>query len=280
MKLPKFKNKAEEIDYIVANKEMLIATKKMSNKHTDAIHFIPTIDKTETSKAVISSSDDPFFKNNEEPIEEPTRLKARLVLNTTRIMDSHFDVHIDGLWNKTLKEQRLLYLLQEHDMSFEGIISDNIKTSVELLDWSSVGIKAAGQTQALIFDVEIPEERNEFMFEQYKNGYVKNHSVGMRYVKVELAVNDERYPEEFKIWNKYIDQVVNRKDAEAVGYFYPVLEAKLIEGSAVPMGSNYATPVLSIEEKNIQPSDNDTEKTEPSIVDTQIKSNSLFINLL
>lgn len=101
----------------------------------------------------------------------------------------------------------------------------------------------------------------------------------MRYVKVELAVNDERYPEEFKVWNKYIDQVVNRKDAEAVGYFYPVLEAKLIEGSAVPMGSNYATPVLSMEEKNIEPSNNDTQKEEPSNVDTQ-KPNSLFINLL
>lgn len=268
----KFNSKAEEIDYIVANKEMLIATKKMSNKHTDAIHFTPTIEKNDASKVSKSA-------NYEEPIEEPTRLKARLVLNTTRIMDSHYDVHIDGLWNKTLKEQRLLYLLQEHNMTFKGIISDNIKTSLELLDWSSVGIKAAGQTQALIFDVEIPEERNEFMFEQYKNGYVKNHSVGMRYVKVELAVNDERYPEEFKIWNKYIDQVVNRKDAEAAGYFYPVLEAKLLEGSAVPMGSNYATPVLSIEEKNIEPSINDTQKNEPSIVDTQ-KPNSLFINLL
>lgn len=275
----KFNSKAEEIDYIVANKEMLIATKKMSNKQTDAIHFTPTIEKNDTSKAVYNGQNGNGLLDYEEPIEEPTRLKARLVLNTTRIMDSHYDVHIDGLWNKTLKEQRLLYLLQEHNMTFEGIISDNIKTSLELLDWSSVGIKAAGQTQALIFDVEIPEERNEFMFDQYKNGYVKNHSVGMRYVKVELAVNDERYPEEFKIWNKYIDQVVNRKDAESVGYFYPVLEAKLLEGSAVPMGSNYATPVLSIEEKNIEPSIDDTQKNEPSIVDTQ-KPNSLFINLL
>jgi len=275
----KFNSKAEEIDYIVANKEMLIATKKMSNKHTDAIHFTPTIEKNDASKAVYNGYDEPMFNNSDELIEEPTRLKARLVLNTTRIMDSHCDVHIDGLWNKTLKERRLLYLLQEHNMTFKGIISDNIKTSLELLDWSSVGIKAAGQTQALIFDVEIPEERNEFMFEQYKNGYVKNHSVGMRYVKVELAVNDERYPEEFKVWNKYIEQVVNRKDAEEKGYFYPVLEAKLLEGSAVPMGSNYATPVLSIEEKNIEPSVNDTQKNEPSIVDTQ-KPNSLFINLL
>lgn len=273
----KFNSKVEEIDYIVANKEAVIATKKMSNKQCDAIHFVPTFLQLSTNKHYHENGIQPEL--NYEELDEPTRLKARLVMNTTRIMDSHCDVHIDGIWNKTLKEQRLLYLLQEHEMSFEGIITDNIKTSLEFLDWSNVGIKAAGQTQALIFDVEISEERNEFMFDQYRKGYVKNHSVGMRYVKVELAVNDERYPEEFKCWNKYIDQVVNRKDAEEKGYFYPVIEAKLIEGSAVPIGSNYATPVLSLEEKDLEPSENDTQKIEPSTIDTQ-KTNSLFINLL
>jgi hypothetical protein len=37
------------------------------------------------------------------------------------------------------------------------------------------------------------------MFNQYAKGYVKEHSVGMRYVKLELAVNsDSKYDAEEK----------------------------------------------------------------------------------
>jgi hypothetical protein len=57
------------------------------------------------------------------------------------------------------------------------------------------------------------------MFNQYAKGYVKEHSVGMRYVK-ELAVNsDSKYDAEEKaIWDKYIDEIVN-KVAEEQSYF-------------------------------------------------------------
>jgi hypothetical protein len=58
------------------------------------------------------------------------------------------------------------------------------------------------------------------MFNQYAKGYVKEHSVGMRYVKLELAVNsDSKYDAEEKaIWDKYIDEIVN-KVAEEQSYF-------------------------------------------------------------
>jgi hypothetical protein len=36
-------------------------------------------------------------------------------------------------------------------------------------------------TEALVFNVEIDKDRNDFMFNQYAKGYVKEHSVGMRY---------------------------------------------------------------------------------------------------
>jgi hypothetical protein len=37
------------------------------------------------------------------------------------------------------------------------------------------------ETEALVFNVEIDKDRNDFMFNQYAKGYVKEHSVGMRY---------------------------------------------------------------------------------------------------
>jgi hypothetical protein len=52
------------------------------------------------------------------------KIQAKLVINTTNIMDSHSDVHLKGIWNKTVKEQKPA-LLQEHQM-FNSIISDKV----------------------------------------------------------------------------------------------------------------------------------------------------------
>lgn len=55
--------------------------------------------------------------------------------------------------------------------------------------------------------------------------------------------------------------VVNIEDAEAQGYFWAVLEAKIIEGSAVVKGSNYITPTRGF--KSALPAEA-TEKNEPA----------------
>jgi len=71
----------------------------------------------------------------------------------------------------------------------------------------------------------------------------------MLYVKLFLCMNSEsKWDQEEKAnWDKYISHVVNKMEAEERGYFWAVTEAKVIEGSAVPLGSNFATPVISIE---------------------------------
>ena len=84
------------------------------------------------------------------------------------------------------------------------------------------------------------------MFNEYRLGHVKNHSVGMRYVTLDLAINDEAYLANYELWNKYIDKIANKDDAEQQGYFWPVTEAKVVEGSAVPLGSNIITPTQSV----------------------------------
>ena len=86
------------------------------------------------------------------------------------------------------------------------------------------------------------------MFDQYRKGYVKQHSVGMRYVKMVTCINDEDYPVQKENWDKYITMVANRADAEASGYFWAVLEAKVMEGSAVLFGSNCMTPTALVED--------------------------------
>jgi hypothetical protein len=244
------------------SKDILIAKKLATLKHADVVVLdnpIEAVNKI-TNKA-----------ESGEVTEDPTKLKVKVVINTTNIMDSHSDVHIKGLWKKTLKENKNLFLLQEHEMKFEKIISDNVKAYTE--DYNYKG----NNLEALVFETEINKDRNPFMFEQYKKGFVKNHSVGMRYIKLDLAINSEEkyYKEEKEIWDKYIDEVANRDEAEKQGYFWAVTEAKAIEGSAVVIGSNQITPTLEVEEKNIEPLQ-DTQKTE-AVQDDTSKEN---INIL
>ena len=246
MPIPKFNTQQELFDYLVENKSLLITEKKTEMKRADAVFFV---------------SDSSDVTSKAKPSPDSNQLKVRLVINTTKILDSHGDVHIDGIWNRSVKNSRLLYLLEEHKMSFKTIISDTVKAYVEELPWKTVGVKAEGNTQALVFEATIDKDRNEYMFSQYLKGHVKNHSVGMQYVGLELAINseDSNMKAEKKAWDKYIDQVVNRREAEEKGYFWAVTEAKVIEGSAVPIGSNTATPTLDVSDSSA-----DTPKTHTS----------------
>lgn len=222
-------------DFLIKNKSVLIAEKKYNIKHADAfsISGLCVNDNGEIVKATVP--------------EGATKLKATLVINTTFWMDSHKDVHIDGLWKKSIQENKSMYLLQEHSLSFKGIITDEVKPYTQRLSWKSLGINVPGETEALVFDATIYADRNPYMFDQYRKGNVKNHSVGMRYVNLELAINDEDYKEEYAVWNKYFDRIANKAEAEETGYFWAVKEGKAIEGSAVPIGSNIVTPTLSVD---------------------------------
>lgn len=103
--------------------------------------------------------------------------------------------------------------------------------------------------EVLIYEATIKRNRNEFMFNQYKNGYVLNHSVGMRYFKLFFCYNSDlpEYASDKENWDKYYPAILNKEDADKSGYFWAVTEAKNIEGSAVVKGSNPLTPVLSVE---------------------------------
>lgn len=244
MNIPEFATKEERIDWMISNKSALIAQKKSAIKHADAIScHVPLI--TEKGDSVIKSEAIP---------ETATRIKVRAIINTTKLFDSHGDVHIDQLWNKSLKENKDNYLVNQHNFSFEGIISDNVKAFVKQMTWAELGYGGwEGTTQALVYDTVIDKADSPEMFERYRKGKVKNHSVGMRYVKIEMAVDDDRYEKEKEVWDKYYPIIANKADVDAVGVFWAVIEAKNIEGSAVVKGSNFVTPTFSVQETKSQP---------------------------
>lgn len=234
--IPHFTDKSELFDWLIENKSALIAQKKSAIKYADAISYL----------APLVNDKDEACKSADEIPATATKIKVRSIINTTKLMDSHSDVHIDQLWNKSIKETKDNYLVNQHNFTFEGIISDEVKVFCKQMTWKELGFDFEGNTQALIYDSVISKEDCPLMFEKYRQGKVKQHSVGMRYVKIEMCINDERYDKEKAAWDKYITVVANKEDAELQGYFWAVTEAKNIEGSAVVKGSNFATPTQSV----------------------------------
>lgn len=129
------------------------------------------------------------------------------------------------------------------------------KSEIHKTDFSNVILDSAekafnsgiSKIEVLIYEATVSKDRNPYMFEQYSKGYVLNHSVGMRYMKMLFCYdsNDAQYTQEKENFDKYAEMVLNKDDIGE--YFWAITEAKNIEGSAVVKGSNFLTPVLSTE---------------------------------
>ena len=154
METPTFKTREELYTWLKENKEDIIYSKKSQFKKADGfgapctsmqqIHKISTKDLTAS---------------------EPNSIKVRAIINTTMIMDSHKDVHINGIWNKTVKENKRIKHIQEHEMKFDKIISDkeDLDVYVKQYNWKDLGYDVEGKTEALVFDSVIKRQRNFFI---------------------------------------------------------------------------------------------------------------------
>jgi len=251
LKIPEFKTNKELFDFLIENKASLIAQKCSAIKLADSFgaNAIPV------NKQIDGVNKSEGEDNN------PNELQVKVVINTTNLFDSHKDVHLPGLWDKSLKENKRIMHVQEHkSYEFDKIIASggDLDVSTKNYKWRDLGYDAEGKTQALIFDSNVKKDRNKQMFNLYKQDLVDNHSVGMRYVKIKMAINDEDYEVEKNLWDANIDKVINKADAEKSGYMWLVYEAKVIEGSAVPNGSNFVTPTIS--QKTNVSDENENEK--------------------
>jgi hypothetical protein len=239
---------------IVENKAQLIQLKKAEVKTVKG--GISSITKTgETSLKGI-------FKDNDNSLERT------IVGNTYLWMDSHEDVHAKGCFSKSIKENKNIFHLHDHEFKITSKVGEPKKTYEQEIAWEDLGINKSGLTEALFMDTEIFKEYNSQIFNEYKYNRINQHSVGMQYVKIDLAVNDEAYEKEFKTWQDNIDSLGNSEKAIEKGFFWIVKEAKLIEISAVLLGSNELTPTQ--QENKIEPLQ-DTQTIEPTIEVTQIK---------
>jgi hypothetical protein len=250
-----FESKDEMLIELKNNISEIIVAKKLTLKRADSYGIIAKTDASENTLTILKNITQKSFNDSKKSIDYTKeallpKLKVVVISNTTNWFDSHRDVHIDGLWNKTLADngQKGFDHLQEHENDFDKIISTKSKVILENTNFKALGFNYEGSTQALNCESIIDPNRNIFMYNQYANGWVENHSVGMRYVDVIYCADSNVLEmQEYKAnYEKYYNLIANKSDVDECGYFYAVLQAKLCEFSAVPKGSNEITPTISV----------------------------------
>lgn len=243
----------ELIDFLVTNKSAIIAQKKCLPKMAEAISFAPSAEfyKSGTVVKAAASEDE----------TDADMVKVKFVGNAAWWCDSHMDVAIAGCYDKTVKERKgMMVHLHDHVHSIEAEVGDIKKVYTEDISLKELGLKKEGTTQCLVFDSEVLKEYNPKVFKKYKAGRVKQHSIGLWYIKLELAVNDDDYEKEKEIWDKYIDKIINKKHVQDKGYFWAMVEIKVMEVSAVLFGSNELTPTLGVKSDTEEEPGNPTQE--------------------
>jgi len=256
-----FSTKQELFKHLRDNHDRLIQQKKAIVKYTDSVSvksFSNDQAKADTTKELSS------FDWMKEGYVYP-------VINSTGYMDSHSDVHLSSIWNKSAQEKNgMIVWDSNHELKIGSEVAYPKDVNIMLKDmrFSDLGYNSNKQTTALIFEVQKDAIVNKSIIDRIDKGIATQHSVRMRYVKMEFAMNsNEEEDQLYKMrYDKYIEDIANKEIAEDQGYFWAVLEAEIVaEGSSVVNGSNDITPMLI--GKSIEPSKG-TQLDEPS-ADTQ-----------
>ena len=243
-----FKTQKDLFRYLVEEKEEVLAQKKSIVKHAEG-SLSMTMSAMDSTPEFATKGVKPVYEND----KEAGILKRTLVANTYWWMDSHSDVHLGrgddpegkAVFTNTIKNRaNRIFPRNQHDQSLDGKIGKSINLYEGEISWRALGVGKTGMTEALFADAQIEKDRNERRFKDYLNNEIDQHSVGMRYIDIQTAVNDEEFPKEHALFQQYIGKLGNRQAAEQQGFFFPVAEAALIEYSAVSEGSNPLTPTL------------------------------------
>lgn len=259
------------IKEIIERKSELINLKKLQIKHSNGVNNV-------NSQKVSSLKKKPCKDGEEIEVE---CLTVDIVGNTYNWLDSHGDVHVEGCFTKSIKENlNKIYHLDNHKHSFSDKVGCITELSETPFKWKDLGVDKAGNTICLIAKSEIEEDYNCQVFEAYKENQINQHSVGMQYVNIVLAVNtnDVNSKEEKSNWDKYFPLLGNPDLALEEGYFWVVKEAKLLEISCLLWdGSNSLTPTIGI---GLEPSiDTQNNNENEPLKDTQEQAKQFFINL-
>ncbi len=250
---------AELFRFLKANKTAIYDLKKSVIKHTDLSTIVPARVKLSASKSAYAYSND----------EKAGKLIRTIVMNTYNWLDSHDDAHQTNIFAKSIgdKGSRIPHL-HDHEFKLAAKVGVPLSWSEQQIAWKTLGVNLDGDTQALILESEIQKEMNKQIYKAYLNDQIDQHSVGMQYVDLAMAINDADYEEEYKVWQETAPKLGNKSTADAQGYFFAIYSAKLFEGSAVLMGANELTPTLNNKFEPLK----DIQKNEPELFPLNVEA--------
>lgn len=191
------------------------------------------------------------------------------VVNSSNILDSHNDMHVDGNWKKTVKEQQgKVYLVFDHTLKRSEIIAmqKDIEMLTAKIPFSLLGKNYDGESYCLIYKVAKDKIVNKEAKQWLEDGHKLEASVRMQYVNIETAfnTNDKEYAKQKENYDMYFPLIANKEDFEEIEYFWIVKEAKNVyESSLVLFGSNGATGLIQ------------ENKTDAEIITPEIKEEPL-----
>lgn len=137
-----FETKKEMFKWLQSNQDNLIALKKAAIKRSEGVSLeLPNKDSN-ALKGIDGLKEGFVYP----------------IINTTNFMDSHNDVHLPKIWNKSVKEQQgKVFYVTDHDLKVASVIAfpKDVKMSVQKLDWSDISKGEGGSTEALMFEVPI-----------------------------------------------------------------------------------------------------------------------------
>lgn len=236
-----FATKSEMFFELKKNRELIVAQKKAAIKFSDPVRYFikQLLEGTGIEKALLDAPD---------VIGIGSTIYA--IINTTNFYDSCGDVHLDGIWDNSIKDQKgKLYYVMNHDLKLGCVIAypKDVDASVVSLKWSDIGQDYTGSMQALVYAVKLTESSNKDALSAIITKQDIQNSVRMGYISMILCIDDssDDYKQEKANFDKYLKVVANKQDAEDAGYFWAISEAKIVkEGSACLFGANEATPIL------------------------------------
>lgn len=264
-----FATKAEMFAALKENRDKIIGLKKAAIKNSDPVSFV--VKGSSTIKAA------------EDTVEVGIGSHVYPIINCTNWLDSHGDVHLDGIWDQSVKDNKgKLYYIINHELELGKVISypDEVVPSVQGLTWADLGQPYTGSTQALMFDVLLTEASNKDAATAIIAKKAIQNSVRMQYIDIILCIDDssDDFRQEYANFYKYLAVIANKQDAMDAGYFWAVAQAKIVkEGSAVLFGSNEATPILYTDPGSTS---QDNNKSDPPPSSQQVvnrKIHTLFI---
>lgn len=231
--------------WLIKNKDLLIKKKKSMPVFTAPLAYdVSFITPVKSGGVKAAGKDDETI--------DPDTLRANVVGNASWFCDHYLDVLSEKCYDKTVEEKGVggVYPphIEDHIYKSTAHVGDVLNVYTKRIQLRKLGLDKDGSTNCVCWETDIRKAYNEKVFLFYKNGKINQHSIGLWYVRIELAVNDEEYQKEYEIWKKNYEKIINKEPVDKYGFFWFVSEIKLIEVSCVLFGANELTPTINIVE--------------------------------